>query len=478
MSQPTQLVIFFRCQHKEVTTINADRSSQQNRNFWTRVKKWSSTTPAETTYQHSSSLCRRCREIERKQIEEAADLQARMAAKAARQLAAQGRRLAAPPAQGVGATIAALALPGDNAAIQTLRRAQSEAEDYHELELVDHPDWQGSQALQVQRDLDRIINFWEKHHGEHAGRATQFTSPGGRKFCFECKKIESSLADPVFRRQAGLPDVRLADGVWYGTDGMLEDPWSTITTFGPIRELVSKAPVVEESIQAVPIAHEATAEEASPEITAGPSARRLLARDHLNKLLQELRSPEPVQYFLHPETPPAPQQKSTEDSRLHEHRAEMLKIQIAQMGIMQSARERRAQRANDLPLLESRAITRSPSFGLGEMTSPPGTMANETLPTQSQDRRTEWVKQPLTMLPPDRFNLMRSEIRSLRSLPAGQLALLPLQDEAEIEVLEWYDRHHELVPRLPALPPQDEEELEFLLGLDQEPVVTLPPLPL
>jgi len=109
-------------------------------------------------------------------------------------------------------------------------------------------------------------------------------------------------------------------------------------------------------------------------------------------------------------------------------------------------------------------------------------MANDTFPTQSQDPRTEWIDQPLTMPPPDRVNLMRGEIRSLRSLRAGQLALLPLQDEAEIEVLEWYDWFHELLPHLPALPPQDEEELEALLELNkwqhEAHIPVLPPLPL
>jgi hypothetical protein len=53
--------------------IDTDRSSQQNRNFWSRVKNWSSTTPAEGKHQQFGSLCTRCRENKKRQIEEAAE---------------------------------------------------------------------------------------------------------------------------------------------------------------------------------------------------------------------------------------------------------------------------------------------------------------------------------------------------------------------------------------------------------------------
>ncbi|KAE9373383.1 hypothetical protein N431DRAFT_465679 [Stipitochalara longipes BDJ] len=576
MSQQSQLVIFFRCQHKEVTIIDAERSSQQNRNFWSRVKKWSSTTPAETKYQQSASLCQHCREIEKKQAEEAAELRARMAINAARQLAVQGQQLAAPPAQGVSATIAALALPGDSTVIRTLRRAQSNTQDQGELERVDYSQWQGSFALGVQRDLDRVVDFWEKHHREHAGRATGSTTGGGPKFCSQCKKIETSLANPAFRRQAGLPDVRLADGVWYGTDGMAEDPWSTITTFGPIKELVPKASTTEGIFQTAPIIHEPTLEESDPgtpsELPIEPlpkvsgteetlqaglangevisedantrnptksplaivdnpdvsqdeelfypseeSGKYLPALDRLASL-QDLRSPEPLKDFLNQETHEAPQPEFLGNSSLRKHRTQMIDIQLSQLELMQYLREGRVQRGKQLPVADTIDDNISSALGINS-TSDIQNFGPEELnpklrrslfPTMAKDHfsmlpqypehksredfvdrgrvaqapisgefpKDTWIDQPLTMPLPDKVKLMRGSILFLR---AGQLALLPLQDDEELEILEWYDRYHELVPHLPALPAQNEEEIEALLGQnawrDQDPVPAFPPLP-
>jgi len=258
MSQNSRLVIHFVCGHTETTIIDAERSSQQNRNLWSRIKKWSPSTPTGTKHQQSASLCERCQKIERRQIEEAAELQSRMAANVARQLAAQERQLAAPPAQGVNQTIAALALPNDKAIIEALRNAQLGACRQEELKLVHGVEWQGEKALKAQHDLDRVIGFWEKFHNDHAGRAKGVTCRSGPKFCSQCKEMETSLADPSFRRQAGLPDVQLSDGTWYGTDGIVGDPWSIECSFEHI-----ETPI--ESINA-----QDSVQEATPSPEAGP----------------------------------------------------------------------------------------------------------------------------------------------------------------------------------------------------------------
>jgi hypothetical protein len=262
MSQNSRLVIHFVCGHTETTIIDAERSSQQNRNLWSRIKKWSPSTATGTRHQQSASLCERCRKIERRQIEDAAELQSRMAANVARQLAAQEQRLAAPPAQGVNQTIAALALPNDKAIIEALQSAQLNACRQEELKLVHSVEWQGEKALKVQHDLDRVVGFWEKFHNEHAGRVKGVTCRSGPKFCSQCMEMETSLADPSFRRQAGLPDVKLSDGTWYGTDGIVGDPWSIECSFEHI-----ETPI--ESINAQDSVQEATP---SPEAVPGNSS--------------------------------------------------------------------------------------------------------------------------------------------------------------------------------------------------------------
>jgi hypothetical protein len=184
-----------------------------------------------------------------------------MAANVARQLAAQERRLAAPPAQGVNQTIAALALPHDKAIIEALQSAQLNTCGQEEPKLVHSVEWQGEKALKVQHDLDRVIGFWEKFHNEHAGPVKGVTCRSGPKFCSQCKEMKTSLADPSFRRQAGLPDVKLPNGTWYGTDGIVGDPWSIECPFEPI-----KTPI--ESINAQDPVQEATP---SPEPGPGNS---------------------------------------------------------------------------------------------------------------------------------------------------------------------------------------------------------------
>jgi hypothetical protein len=239
MSQSTKLIIYFVCGHKEVTTIDAVRSMQQNRNLWSRIKKWSSTTPEETKHQQSGSLCTRCEEKEKRQIEEAPKLQAKIAENAAKQLGAQGRIMAAPLAQSVGATLAALALPSSNALTEIIQSAELNLLSQGELQIVDNVDWQQEAARNVQRDLERMVSFWKEIHSEHAA-VQEITSRSGPKFCPECKKMETSLADPTFRREHGNhPDVKRLNGVWYGTDGIEEDPWSAESPFGPMKHHLS-----------------------------------------------------------------------------------------------------------------------------------------------------------------------------------------------------------------------------------------------
>lgn len=243
MSQSTRLIIYFVCGHKEVTAIDPVRSSQQNRNLWSRIKKWSSTTLEETKHQQSGSLCTRCKEKERRQIEEAAELRVTMAENAAKQLGAQGRIMAAPPTRGVGATIAALALPSSQALTKALKSAERNLSRQVQLEIVNDVNGQQEAARNVQRDLERMSSFWEGIHSEHADCVQEINSRSGPKFCAECKKMETSLADPTYRREHGKrPDVKRSDGVWYGTDGIEEDPWSVESPFRPIKDrLTSRA---------------------------------------------------------------------------------------------------------------------------------------------------------------------------------------------------------------------------------------------
>jgi hypothetical protein len=240
MEQSTKSIIYFVCGHKEVTAIDTVRSSQQNRNLWFRIKKWSSTTPEETKHQQSGSLCTSCKQKERKQIEEAAELQVKMAENAAKQLGAQGRIMAAPPTQGVGPTIAALALPSRKALTKELLSAERDLSSQGQLQIVNGVDWQQEAARNVQRDLERMSSFWEGIHSEHLDCVQNINFRSEPKFCTECKKMETSLADPKYRRQHGKrPDVKRLDGVWYGTDGIEEDPWSVDSPFLPVNDHLS-----------------------------------------------------------------------------------------------------------------------------------------------------------------------------------------------------------------------------------------------
>lgn len=196
MSNQIQLVICFLCGHIETTIIDTDRSSQRNRNLWSRVKKWTSSPPSETKHQQSASLCTRCRETERRQIEMASQLQAQMAENAAQTLKAQGQRRAAPPAHGVNTTIAALMLRDDKTITKSLRDVQLRASLQEALQVVNDPECQGEASRIAQRDLDCASKFWDDVHHEHSDRVTKITTRRGPTFCPECKKMEIRLADP------------------------------------------------------------------------------------------------------------------------------------------------------------------------------------------------------------------------------------------------------------------------------------------
>jgi hypothetical protein len=406
MSQNSKLVIHFVCGHTETTIIDGERSSQQNRNLWSRIKKWSSSTPTGTKHQQSASLCERCRKIERRQIEEAAELQSQMAANVSRQLAAQKRRLAAPPAQGVNQTIAALALPNDKAIIEALRSAQLNFCGQEELKLVHTVEWQGEKALKVQQDLDRVIGFWEKFHNEHAGRVKGVTCRSGPKFCSQCKEMETSLADPSFRRQSGLPDVKLSDGTWYGTDGIVGDPWTTECPFEPI-----KAPI--ESINTRDAIQEATP---SPEAGPGNSPAVTPSEctlDNLSSILS-LTSRTEVQEWTNQVSIEAPQSDPQRQAYDIQRRSHIRSLGLAYLKVQETRRKSQPER--------------EPGAEVGNHKRP------RSASLDNLDSKTLNFK----FLGP---NLDQTLRRLAFSAMARSLPPLPPQEEEELQTLESDDHH-------------------------------------
>jgi hypothetical protein len=472
--------------------IDTDRSSQQNRNFWSRVKNWSSTTPAEGKHQQFGSLCTRCRENKKRQIEEAAELQAKMAANAARQLTTQGRLLAAPPAQGSNATVAALALPSDKALTETLRSAELNILLQGELQLVDSVDWQreSEAAKRVQSDLDRMSKFWNDFHSEHAGRVHKITSRSGPRFCPGCKQMETSLADPTYRRQHGnSPDVKLPDGVWYGTDGIGGDHWSAESSFQPTENLAELGDI-QGPAQTVRPTREAWLEAAPTE--NGP-ALELINSEKFHKLhsqetkqhfpaldcLAEIRyltSRDPVQDFMQ-EINHQPKQSEAQgnlsDTQSRAHRRD---LRLAYLKVQETKRNAKlvTQPAADFEE-EANHLGRVPGLNLNGHREPKSPIIESldlaahlqisrhqfeeernSFSTEAKDHaallREHWS------VPPSDLNSSRPAFLLLRPIideklrrlaflaTVKNLPPLPPQDEGELKALESSDRHSALEP--------------------------------
>lgn len=185
-------------EHIEECQERSERRARAKKSIWGKVKKWMNTCSKTREELWSRVICGDCfdemaysqptnppRPTAEEAEEEAVEQEGRIDPDGEHPLGSIQRR--APPARGQSETIAAVALRGDDIAIQNLRKAQASVTDQ-------------IKSAAVSSDLERVIRFWEDNHNNHFPEIVpdlQAVCSVGPENCPQCLEIKLLLTQPT-----------------------------------------------------------------------------------------------------------------------------------------------------------------------------------------------------------------------------------------------------------------------------------------